>query len=214
MEIIQRYSKIARAVHWAHAAAFIVLVVTGIFLFVPAAGILAQGSWSRIVHRAAAMLFIAAPLIQVLVHPGTTKEAIKQAFTWDAEDLEWIQAAPRYYFLSDESTVPETDSINPIQKVWLIILLVMVPVFVITGILMWFFAYFLPSAVFQWCVFIHDVAFITTFIFMLVHIYLGTIHPVVQTHGGSFRAMTKGSITAAYAKSHYGKQAEKRIENE
>jgi formate dehydrogenase subunit gamma len=214
METVQKYTKVARIFHWVHTAAFIILVLTGIFLFVPAAGFIAQDSWTRVIHRVAAVLFVVAPLIQIFANPKTTGASIKQAFTWGADDMQWLQAAPRYYFLNDESAMPPQEEMNSGQKLWLTVLLIMAPVFVITGILMWFFKAALPPAVFQWCVFVHDVAFITTFVFLLIHIYLGVIHPLMRTHGGSFRSMVSGSVTAEYAKSHHGKWYNKVVKNE
>ena len=205
METVQKYTKVARIFHWVHTAAFIILVLTGIFLFIPAAGFIAQDSWTRIIHRVAAVLFVVAPLMQVFANPKTAGASIKQAFTWGKDDLEWVKALPRYYFLGDESAMPPQDEMNTGQKMWLTVLLIMAPIFVITGILMWFFAFTLPSGVFQWCVFVHDVAFIVTFAFLLVHVYLGVIHPLMRTHGGSFRSMVDGKVTVEYAKSHHGK---------
>jgi formate dehydrogenase subunit gamma len=205
METVQKYTKVARIFHWVHTAAFIILVLTGIFLFIPAAGFIAQDSWTRIIHRIAAVLFVVAPLMQIFANPKTAGASIKQAFTWGKDDMEWAKALPRYYFLNDESAMPPQDEMNTGQKMWLTVLLIMAPIFVITGILMWFFKYALPSGVFQWCVFVHDVAFIVTFVFLLVHVYLGVIHPLMRTHGGSFRSMVDGIVTAEYAKSHHGK---------
>jgi formate dehydrogenase subunit gamma len=214
METVQKYTKVARTFHWVHTAAFIILVLTGIFLFVPAAGVLAQDSWSRVIHRVAAVIFIVAPLMQVFANPKTALSSIKEAFTWGPDDLEWLKAAPRYYFLNDESAMPPQNEMNSGQKMWLTVLLIMAPIFVITGILMWFFKSALPSAVFQWCVFVHDVAFIATFVFLLVHVYLGVIHPLMRTHGGSFRSMVNGTVTAEYAKSHHGKWYNRVVKNE
>ncbi|MEJ2738891.1 MAG: cytochrome b/b6 domain-containing protein [Dehalococcoidia bacterium] len=205
METVQKYTKVARIFHWVHTGAFIILVLTGIFLFIPAAGFIAQDSWTRVIHRVAAVLFIVAPLMEIFANPKTAGAAIKEAFTWGKDDIEWVKALPRYYFLDDESAMPPQNEMNTGQKMWLTVLLIMAPIFVITGVLMWFFKDVLSPGVFQWCVFVHDVAFIVTFVFLLVHVYLGVIHPLMRTHGGSFRSMVDGKVTVEYAKSHHGK---------
>ena len=41
---------------------------------------------------------------------------VKQAFTWGAEDIGWLKAAPSYYFLGDESAMPPQGSMNTGQK--------------------------------------------------------------------------------------------------
>lgn len=205
---VQKYTKVARIFHWIHTAAFILLVITGIFLYVNA-GLLAQDSWSRLVHRIAAVVFVLAPLMQLIANKKTAAASLKTAFTWGIDDLNWAMAMPRYYFLSDEEAMPPQDEMNTGQKLWYFILLVFSPIFVITGILMWFFKDMLPSGVFQWSIFVHDVAFIVVFLMFLVHVYLGVIHPLMRQHGGSFSAMVDGTVTTDYAKSHHGKWYER-----
>ena len=205
MERVQKYTKPARVFHWVHSGAFLLLVITGIFLFVPAAGFLAQDSWSRVIHRVAAVIFVLAPLIQIIANRKTAWASVKRAFTWNKDDLEWARAMPQYYFLGDESTMPPQDEMNTGQKLWYTLLLIFGPIFLITGILMWFFKYSLPSAVFQWSLFAHDVAFILIFLMFLLHIYLGIIHPMMRKHGGTFSSMVDGTVTVDYAKSHHGK---------
>lgn len=205
MERVQKYTKPARIFHWVHTSAFLLLVITGLILFVPAFGFLAQDSWTRVLHRLAAVVFVLAPLIQILTNKASTRAALKKAFTWGKDDIDWATAMPRYYFLAEESAMPPQGEMNTGQKLWFVILLIFSPIFVITGILMWFFKYTLPSEVFQWSVFVHDVAFIVVFLMFLVHVYLGVIHPLMRTHGGSISSMVDGTVTADYAKSHHGK---------
>jgi len=207
MERVQKYTKPARVFHWVHTVAFFLLLITGIILFVPAFGAAAQDSWTRVIHRIGAVLFVVAPLIQIFANPKTAGASIKKAFTWGKDDIGWAMAMPKYYFLGDESTMPPQDEMNTGQKMWYTLLLIFGPVFLVTGILMWFFKYSLPSTVFQWSLFAHDVSFIIIFLMFLLHIYLGIIHPMMRKHGGCFRAMVPwdGTVSAEYAESHHSK---------
>lgn len=205
---VQKYSKVARIFHWVHTGAFLLLVITGIFLFVHA-GVVSQDSWSRLVHRLAAVIFVLAPLAQIIANPRTSMHSFKTALSWGPDDIEWLKAMPRYYFLGDEKAMPPQDEMNTGQKLWFFLVIIASPVFVITGILMWFFGSILPPGVFQWSVFVHDVAFIVTFLMFLVHIYLGVIHPLMRQHGGSFRSMVDGTLTTEYAESHHSKWYER-----
>jgi formate dehydrogenase subunit gamma len=213
MDLVQKYTKQARIFHWIHTSAFLLLVITGILLFVPGAAFLAQDSWSRVVHRIAAVIFVIAPLIEIIANPRTAFIALKKAFIWGKDDVDWVMAMPKYYFLNDEASMPPQDEMNTGQKLWFTLLLIFGPIFVITGILMWFFKITLPPAVFQWSVFVHDISFIIIFAMFLVHIYLGVIHPLMRKHGGSFRSMVDGTITKEYAKSHHGKWYQKVAKN-
>ncbi len=90
---------------------------------------------------------------------------------------------------------------NTGQKLWWFIVVVFSFLFIITGLAMWFLKTVAPSAMFQWMVFVHDVAFIVTGAMLFVHIYLGVIHPMMTEAWGS---ITKGTVSEGYAKSHHG----------
>jgi formate dehydrogenase subunit gamma len=205
MERVRKYSQLAVVFHWAHTAAFILLLLTGLFLYVPALSFLAEGGWSRLIHRIASFIFVAAPLYYIIVNPQHALMEIKRAFFVSKDDFKWLIAAPKYYFLGDESAMPPQEEMNTGQRMWLIIVIVTGLLFVLTGALMWFFRGFIPSEAFQISVFFHDVAFILVFLMFFVHIYLGVLHPLMRQHGGSFQSMIDGTITSDYARSHHGK---------
>jgi len=199
---VERYRKPTRILHWVHSGAFVVLFLTGLILFIPGLSILAQDSITRIIHRLAVVLFVAAPLIYIPMNLRSTMRGIKEAFTWGSGDLEWLKAAPRYYFLNDEEAMPPQGHMNTGQKLWWLMVLVLGGLFFITGLIMWAFKEAAPGALLEWMVLIHDVAFIAAGCMFFVHIYLSVIHPLMK---GSLNSMTKGKVSADYAKSHHGK---------
>jgi formate dehydrogenase subunit gamma len=85
---------------------------------------------------------------------------------------------------------------------WQLVVLGTGIIFLISGCLMWFFKDVLPPGVFEWSVIAHDIAFILAFLMLLVHIYLGVIHPRMTE---SLRSMLDGKISKTYARNHYGK---------
>lgn len=199
---VERYRKPTRILHWVHSGAFVVLFLTGLILFIPGLSILAQDSITRIIHRVAVVLFVAAPLIYIPMNLKSTMRGIKEAFTWGSGDLEWLKAAPRYYFLNDEEAMPPQGHMNTGQKLWWLMVLVLGGVFFITGLIMWAFKEAAPGALLEWMVLLHDVAFIAGGCMFFVHVYLSVIHPLMK---GSLNSMTKGKVSADYAKSHHGK---------
>ena len=205
---IERYRKATRVLHWVHGGAFVLLFLTGLILFVPPLGFLAQDSWTRVIHRFAAVIFIVAPLIYIPFNWKTTWRGVKDAFTWGGEDIGWLKAAPRYYFLCDEEAMPPQDHMNTGQKMWWFMVIVFGLLFVVTGLIMWFSKTTAPAALLQWMVFIHDVAFIATGAMLFVHIYLSVIHPLMRPLNiGAWSSMTltRGKVSVEYAKSHHGK---------
>jgi formate dehydrogenase subunit gamma len=171
-------------------------------LFIPGLGFLAEDSWTRLIHRIAAAVFIIAPIIYTILDPGSVFRGLKQAFSWGSEDIGWLKAAPRYYFLGDEGSMPPQGAMNTGQKMWWFMVIVFGVIFVITGLVMWFAKTSAPAAVLQWMVFVHDVSFIITGAMFFLHIYLGVFHPLMKE---SWNAMASGKISTEYAKAHHGK---------
>jgi len=203
---VERYRKPTRVLHWIHTGAFLSLFLTGLILFIPQLGFLAEDSWTRVIHRLAAVFFIVAPLIYIPLNWKTTMRGIKDAFTWGGKDIGWAIAAPRYYFLGDEKAMPPQEHMNTGQKLWWLMVIVFGLVFVITGIIMWAFKVVAPGALMQWMVLIHDVAFIATGCMFFVHIYLSVAHPLMRPlRTGAWSSMARGKVSAEYAKSHHAK---------
>lgn len=212
---VEKYRKPVRILHWVHAGAFVVLFLTGLVLFIPPLGALAQDGWTRLLHRIAAFVFVVAPLIYIPMNWKTTLNGIKEAFSWGVEDLGWLKAAPRYYFLCDEEAMPPQEHMNTGQKMWWLLVIVFGLVFLITGAVMWFAKTAAPPALLQWMVFIHDVAFIVVGVMFFVHIYMSVVHPLVRPlRTGAWSSMARGKVSVDYAKSHHGKWYEKIIRNE
>ena len=199
---VEKYRKPVRILHWIHASAFVLLFLTGLVLFIPQLGILAQDSWTRLIHRIGAFIFVAAPLIYLPLNWKASWKGIGEAFTWGSEDIGWLKAAPRFYFLGDKKAMPPQGHMNTGQKMWWFIALVFGVIFVITGAIMWFAKTAAPAAALQWMVFIHDVSFIVAGTMLFVHIYLGVLHPLMTESWG---AIVGGKISTEYAKTHHAK---------
>jgi len=199
---VERFKKRTIWFHWIHTVAFVVLLITGIFLFVPGWGIVAQDSYTRVIHRIAAVIFVVGPILYFPFNIKGSLEFIKETLTWGKDDIGWLKAAPIYYFGGSEEGMPPQGHVNTGQKMWQEVVLGTGILFLITGCIMWFFKGIVAPGVFQWCVFVHDLAFIAAGIMLMVHIYLGAVHPRMTE---SLRSMWTGKISEKYAKSHYGK---------
>jgi formate dehydrogenase subunit gamma len=199
--VIEKYARATRILHQIHMVAFCVLFLTGLILFIPQLAFLAAGSWTRIIHRVAAVAFIMAPLIYLILKPKAAFQGIARAFVWGKKDLEWLKAAPRYYFLSDEQAMPPQGEMNTGQKLWWFIVVVFGAAFIVTGIVMLLLKNITPAPLFQWMVFFHDVSFIVSGAMLFVHIYLAVVHPMMTE---AWRSITKGVVSVEYAKSHHG----------
>jgi len=200
--VVERFKKRTIWFHWIHTAAFLTLVATGAILFFPGIGGAASGGMTRLIHRIAVVIFVAAPVIYSFTNPKMTLHFIRETLTWGKDDLGWVRAAPFYYFGGPEDKMPPQGHVNTGQKMWQLIILGTGVLFFATGLIMWFFKDTVSTYAFQWCVVIHDVAFLLVFLMLLVHVYLGVLHPRMNE---SLRSMWDGKISRTYAKNHYGK---------
>jgi formate dehydrogenase subunit gamma len=200
--VVERFKKRTVWFHWVHTTAFLVLLVTGAMLFLPGLGAPAAGGLTRYIHRIAVVVFVGAPVVYFFLNPKMTLHFIKETFTWGKDDLQWVYRAPDYYFGGAEDKMPPQGHVNTGQKMWQLIVLITGVLFLISGVLMWFFKDSLSPGVFQWSVIVHDVAFIVALLMLLVHVYLGVIHPRMTE---SLRSMWDGKISGTYARNHYGK---------
>ncbi len=199
---LEKYAKPTRLLHWVNLVVFVVLFITGLIIFIPGVSLAAQDSITRVLHRIAAVIFIIGPIIYMLTDWKNTWSGVKKAFIWGSDDIGWLQAAPRYYFLGDEAAMPPQDEMNTGQKLWWMIVIVGGVLLAITGGIMWFGKDAAPAALLQWMLFIHDVAFIVVGTMFFVHIYLGIMHPMMK---GAWGIITTGKVSDEYAKSHHAK---------
>jgi formate dehydrogenase subunit gamma len=200
--VVERFKKRTIWFHWVHTAAFLVLLVTGAILFFPGLGGPAAGGITRSIHRIAVVFFVGAPIVYFIINPRMSLRFIKETFTWGTSDFRWICHAPDYYFGGDEEKMPPQGHVNTGQKMWQFIVLATGVLFLVSGFFMWFLKDVLSPGFFQWFVIIHDIAFVLALLMLLVHIYLGVIHPRMTE---SLRSMWDGKISRTYARNHYGK---------
>jgi len=200
--VIERFKKRTIWFHWVHTVAFLILIITGAILFVPGLGGVAAGGLTRVIHRIAVVVFVGAPIVYLPFNFKKSLHFIKETLTWGADDIKWVGKAPDYYFGGEEEKMLPQGHINTGQKMWQLVILITGVIFCITGLIMWFFRDTVTPGVFQWSVIGHEVAFILAFTMLLVHIYLGVIHPRMTE---SMRSMLDGKVSKHYARSHYGK---------
>ncbi len=197
------FSVVQRLVHWLIVVGFTVLVLTGLPTYLDSS--VAQGDSGmtiRLWHRIGVIVTAVATLIYVLGDPKSFFVDMSKIFRWDAKDLGWLQAAPGYYFLGDETTMPEQDKYNTGQKLWYLVVVLGGLLIGLTGLIMWFFRGSVSSGLFLWAVFLHSALAVLMTAFMLVHVYLAVMHPLMKA---SLDAMRFGYISEKYLKHHHGK---------
>ena len=141
-----------RVLHWVVVGAFFTLLATGLILYTPTFSALAAGSWTRLIHRIAAVTLVSAPIIYALVKRGAVQQWISESAIW-------------------KSKTSATPHINRWKRKHKLLISIGFLTVVMTGMIQWFFKEIVPSSVFNVSLFIHDIAFFSAIILVLYHIY-------------------------------------------
>ncbi len=191
---VQRYTPQERANHWFVAITFILLALSGLAFFHPAffflSNLFGGGTWARILHPFAGVVFFLAFLrlaVRVAKYNRITEA-----------DRQWREQMPEI-MLNRAHDLPEIGRYNIGQKYLFRTLLVTISLLLLSGIVIWQ-PYFEPSfavGLVRIAAVTHALAAFATIIAIIVHIY------AAYWTRGAIRGMTRGTVTAAWAKYHY-----------
>ncbi|HWQ35511.1 MAG TPA: formate dehydrogenase subunit gamma [Blastocatellia bacterium] len=189
-----RHSVYTRVVHWAVAIFFILALLSGFAIFTPwlyawLAPLFGSGPRTRLLHPWFGLIFCAAFLLMLFNW--------LQPMNWNESDRRWLRRM-REYATNEEKMEPEdVGKFNAGQKLWFRAIVVAAIVFLITGFIMWWPEIF--GRVLMWIsYFLHDVAALVMLGGFIIHIYEGTAQ-----QPGTFRAMTRGTVTDRWAWTHH-----------
>lgn len=212
---IQRHSLLKRVIHGIHTVSCLGLIASGLVIFVPAIGA-AVGSdvvqFVRMSHRVFAVVFIAAPLVGLIVAPKGFVHILKNLFAkWDSDDKKFMALFPKYFFSSKSTHMPKQHEVKSGQRLADGLVIAASILIAVSGVVLWAGAYVTPQ-VFRTALLLHDVAFLLIVPLVLAHIYLGA--GVFQPYRGSLRLMFgDGRISESDALYHWGHWAEKELKS-
>lgn len=192
--LIQRYTTAERLNHWVVAITFILLAISGLALFHPAffflSALLGGGTWMRILHP-----FIG--VIMFLSFLGMMARFWAYNRITDA-DRQWVRQFGDV-IRKREERLPEVGRYNAGQKYLFWTMAVTIPLLLISGVIFWqpWFAPYFPVVLIRVAVVVHAVSAFLLMAGIIVHIYAA-----IWTKG-SIGAMTRGTVTRAWAKKHH-----------
>lgn len=191
---IERYSAGARINHWAVALLFVCAALTGLAFFHPVFYFLVApfggGSWARVLH----------PFFGVLMAAGFAGlfARLWRDNVWRQGDSDWVGRAPEL-LKGNAQAMPAVGRYNAGQKIvfWLFALCLLL--LLVTGFMFWrpWFADLVPIALRRVAVVLHAFSALVLILGAIVHIYAAIWVK------GSLRAMTRGSVSAAWARAHH-----------
>ncbi len=192
---IRRYDANERLNHWAVAILFVLLAASGLAFFHPAfwflSALLGGGNWARILH----------PFLGVLMFVLFFVMAMRY---WDDNrirpyDREWGKRL-RDVIANRDDDLPEIDKYNAGQKYLFWVMVASMVLLVISGIIMWrpYFAEAFAINVIRIAAVVHAISAFILILGIIAHIYAAVFWVV-----GAMRAMTRGTVSRAWARHHH-----------
>lgn len=214
---IQRHSLQTRVTHGIVAISCIWLMISGLFIFVPALAYAVGGEvthFFRVSHRVVGAIFCLAPIISAITAPKGFKAFWAKYFTkWTKEDFEWMKKFVPYMLAPKRIHMPDQDEVKSGQRFADGMMILGGILMGVSGLVLW-----LGTSVFQASAgallvmrFCHDIFFLIMVIFAAAHIYLGA--GIFQPYRGTISLMWgNGQVKESDALYHWGFWAREEIE--
>ena len=201
-----RYKIGQRINHAVLATSFLLLLVTGIILLWPAVANWAAGGSSRWLHRVGAILFMAVPLLYLIVDRAAAKELLWDSFHYDRDDIEWLKHSYRY-FMGHAKEMPPQGRLNAGQKLHHAAIVVFSAVIVASGIVLWVGKGSLGGDGLALAAMVHDVAMLVLTVLLVGHLYFTFIYSALS-------GMTTGYVPEEEARLEHAKWVEEVLAKE
>lgn len=189
---IHRFSRTERTLHWVHAAAFLVLLGSGLVLYVPRLSeLVGRRPFVKDVHFDTGLAWmVAIVLIVALGDRRGLRRTVREIDAFDRDDRLWLRRTPR----------PQ-GRFNAGQKLNAALTASFAVLFAVSGVLLWY-GERNSSFRFASTILLHD-GLMYIFVALLAgHLYLALIHPSTKH---ALRGMTTGSVRRDWAREHHRK---------
>jgi formate dehydrogenase subunit gamma len=199
--LIHRFSFLERVVHWVVGLTFVVLLGTGLAFAYPSlfwlTTLVGGGAAARVLHPQIGALFGVGMLFMFGLW-------VRDMFL-DGKDRAWLGAI-KHYATHDRDKVPPAGKYNAGQKLFFWVQSVLAIVFAVSGGVMWFPESF-SAGWLNTARLLHYAATLGGGLFLIVHVYLGTV-----AYPGTARGMIEGKVTPAWSKLHHPRWSGDRVD--
>jgi formate dehydrogenase subunit gamma len=190
---VRRFSRTERALHWANALGFFLLLATGLILYLPSLAILVGRRpliqdlhfWSGI-----GWVSVLAAIPLVGDRRGIARLA-REVDRFDRDDVRWLlrrRPAPQ-------------GRLNAGQKLNTALTAAFTLLFLVSGLLLWFGERDTRFR-FAGTVLLHDGVMYVALVLVVGHLYLAVIHPATRH---ALRGITVGTVRKDWAARHHAK---------
>jgi formate dehydrogenase subunit gamma len=189
---VRRFSRTERAVHWVHASAFLVLLGSGLVLYLPSlAAAVGRRPLVKDVHLVTSLAWAVALLTVFLVGDRRGLRATaRELDVFDADDRRWLRGRP----------APQ-GRFNAGQKLNAALTAAFALLFAVSGVLLWLGERDTRFR-FDSTIVLHDVVTYLSVALLAGHLYLAVIHPTTRH---ALRGITLGTVDEGWAREHHPK---------
>jgi len=190
---IVRHRLASRVIHWSVALLFFLALLSGVPIWTPVFGWMAHlfGGLHvcRWLHPWAGVFFFLAVLV-MFVH-------WLDDMRLEPKDREWLRPGKAIEYMRHQGDDSDVGKYNGGQKLFFFAVSLGAVGLLLSGLVLWFPLSF-PAPLRELAILLHDVTFILFAVAIVFHIYLGT-----AAEPGTFGAMTRGTVTKAWARLHH-----------
>ena len=192
---IARFTVTERLLHWAHASGFLVMLATGLVLYLPSLSTwISRRNLVKNVHIWTALAWaLAVVLIIVLGNSRRLLADWREVETFDRDDRRWLRGGRA-----------RQGKFNAGQKVNVILTVAFALLFALSGFFLWLGERD-HSFIFSGTGTLHDALTFVSVALLVGHLYLALIHPSTRH---ALRGMTMGDVDESWAVRHHAKWVE------
>ena len=192
-----RYRRNQRIVHAVLASSFLLLLLTGFFMLWGPLSPLAAGGTAGLIHRIAAVGFMAVPVMYWFTDRAGAKELLVESFKYDRDDIEWLKHLYRYA-LGHATEMPPQGRLNAGQKLHHAAVVVVSGVIVASGLALWLLKSDLGPSGLAWMAVIHDLCMLALTLLLVGHIFFTYVYKALS-------GMTTGYVPEVEARIEHSK---------
>ena len=197
--MVERFTGTERAVHWVHATAFLVLLGSGLVLYLPSLSeSVGRRPLVKDVHVYTAVAwFVALVAVWAFGDRDVLRATAHELNEYDEDDLRWLRRIPS----------PQ-GRFNAGQKVNAMLTASFAALFAVSGTLLWLGE---RDSTFRFAstIVLHDGLTLISLVLLCGHLYLALIYPATRH---SLQGMTTGSVRYEWARRHHPKWLEARAQ--
>ena len=192
--LVRRFGRTERAFHWVHATAFLIMLGSGLVLYVPRLSeAVARRQTVKAIHIYTAIAWaVVLVAVVVLGDRKALRRTARELDLYDRDDRQWLRGRPR----------PQ-GRFNAGQKLNAALTAAFAVLFAVSGTLLWLGE---RDTRFRFAstVMLHDGLMFVSLVLLVGHLYLALIHPTTRQ---ALRGITLGTVDAGWAERHHRKWA-------